>query len=465
LATETPTSAPPIRYASLSEIVGQVQIRSGIDGVWVPVTAEALIAPGTALLTGQNSRAKITLAEGNLIRLGSQTQFMLLESSGSDSDPSTRAQLDFGKVWAIIVAPLNNGLFEIQLPVGLAAVRGSFLSAEYNSTTNGIVVSCLEGHCHYENANGALDFTTLQQAVSINGSAPNLQPISANQLNDWAPLNIPEVLTLTPPPTETPRPTETPTVTPSRTPRPTQTPIPIRTLPPTRTPTNTRTPKPSATASNTPTVTSTVGPTATFGAPAKLAFTVQPINVPIGAAFKVEVTIQDANGITVVNATEAVSLSIGANGGAGTLAGVTAIGPVNGVATFLVSLDKAGAYTLIASAPGLTSATSPAFEVVDNSALLFVISNLPNEVSVDQSVTITVTAIETNGSVSRNYLGTLKFQSSDGQAILPADYSFTTSDQGSHTFTLIFRTTGNQSLKVSDSLNPTLVGYAGTVVK
>ncbi len=452
-ATETPA-----RTATLSEIIGQVQVRTAPDAAWSAAEEGAALAPGTTILTGQDSRAKVTLPEGNVIRLSSQTQFTLAELSGTDSDPVDRTQLDFGKVWAIVSG--GSGVFEIQLPVGVAAVRGTFLSAEYNSTTNGIVVSCLEGNCHYENTNGAVDFTTQQQAIAVNGAAPRVEAISANQLNDWNVQNIPEVQTLTPTPSETLVPSETPVATSSNTPAPTLTPVPTRTPRPTRTPTNTRTPRPTST------ITATPAPTATSGPAVQLAFITQPpASVSGGISFQVQVAVQDANGATARDALEQVSLSIGTNGGGGTLGGITTVTPANGVATFNISVDKGGQYTLVASAPGLTSTISTTFNIETSKAQGFFINGLANDVSAGQPVSVIVTAYDPDGSVSQNYLGTVQFQSSDDQAVLPTAYTFTPGDQGSHSFTITFKTTGSQSLKVVDTQKPSLAGYAGTNVK
>jgi hypothetical protein len=449
--------------ASLSEVNGDVQVRLSADGAFSPAAAGAPLDPGATILTGQNSRAKITLADGTVVRISSQTQLTL--TAMSRTDQSSHFQLDFGKVWAILSGPLIGGIFDIQLPGGLAAVRGTYLSAEYNSTTNGVVVSCLEGSCHYENAAGAVDFGALQQAVSVNGAAPRVDPISANQLGDWSAQNVPEVQTLTPPPQATGQPSDTPQPSPTRTQPPTRTPVPSRTPRPTATPQPTRTPRPTATPSDTPSETATVGPTSTAGTPARLAFLVQPATSPVGSAFKVYVAIQDLNGSTVTTATIPISLTIGTNGGGGSLAGVTTVGPVNGVATFSVSLDKAGAYTLVASSPNFPSAISAAFDVVGSKAILFVINGLGVDIPHGQAVNITITAIEPGGVTSVTYIGTIQFQSGDGQAVLPANYTFTPNDRGSHTFSVIFNTVGSQTLKVYDTLIPSLAGFAGATVK
>ncbi len=103
------------------------------------------------------------------------------------------------------------------------------------------------------------------------------------------------------------------------------------------------------------------------GAAAKLVFTVQPSNTAAGAAITpgVHVTVQDAQGNTVTTATTSITLAIGTNPGSGTLAGTTTAAAVNGVATFAnLSINNPGTgYTLIASATGLTGATTNAFNI------------------------------------------------------------------------------------------------------
>ena len=94
----------------------------------------------------------------------------------------------------------------------------------------------------------------------------------------------------------------------------------------------------------------------TAGTASKLAFTVQPTNVVVGAAITpaVTVTIEDASGNPVTTATNAVTMAIGTNPSSGTLAGTLTVNAVAGVATFAnLSINAAGSgYTLAASATG-----------------------------------------------------------------------------------------------------------------
>lgn len=103
------------------------------------------------------------------------------------------------------------------------------------------------------------------------------------------------------------------------------------------------------------------------GAPSLLAFSVQPSGVVAGAAIvpAVRVVVEDARGNTVTTATPSITVAIGNDPSRATLSGTVTEGAVGGIATFPgLSLDKADTgYTLIASGPGLLSATSTAFSV------------------------------------------------------------------------------------------------------
>jgi alpha-tubulin suppressor-like RCC1 family protein len=103
------------------------------------------------------------------------------------------------------------------------------------------------------------------------------------------------------------------------------------------------------------------------GTAAKLAFTVQPANTPAVGSFSVAVTIEDASGHIVTNTTNQVTLAIGYNPVGGVLGGATAttIAAVNGVAAFnsMAIVKAAQGYTLTATSPGLTTATSVSFDI------------------------------------------------------------------------------------------------------
>jgi hypothetical protein len=113
----------------------------------------------------------------------------------------------------------------------------------------------------------------------------------------------------------------------------------------------------SAVASSTLTITSAA-------TPAKLAFLQQPSNASTQATISpaVQVAVEDANGNTVASATNPITVAL--VGGPG-LGGTLAVTPQNGIVTFSnLTVSTAGSgYTLSATSPGLSSATSASFTV------------------------------------------------------------------------------------------------------
>lgn len=458
----TITNIPDLRFATLSELAGAVRIKSGTMPDWVMVDKEITILPGTAVLTDENSSVKITFSDGSIVRLSSQTQFTLAEMSGMAGDPLTRIKLEFGKLWAIVGRPVH-GQFIVQMPVGVASVRGTFMSAEYNSTDRLEVVTCLEGFCRYENSNGGADLTTHQQTESIDGGAPSApHRMDRNQVEDWRKQKIPEVSTLTP--TRTPSNTPTQTFTPSLTFTASDTFTPSPTVPtntPTATLTPTKTNTPTSTFTFTPTSTFTSTPTRTPGPAVQLGFIVQPPpTATAGAPFTVKVAIQDASGATVPYASATITISIGTNPGGGALSGTTSVGTLNGVAEFPnLSIDKAGSgYTLVASVTGLTSATSVAFDVAPASAASLVVAGIPPTVTAGTASSVTVTAKDSLGNTVTGYTGTVTFTSNDPQAALPASYTFTAGDAGVRTFSVTLKTAGSRSVTATDTTNGSVTG-------
>ncbi len=136
--------------------------------------------------------------------------------------------------------------------------------------------------------------------------------------------------------------------------------------------------------------------------PSKVAFTVQPTNVAIGAPITpaVQVSVEDSTGAVVASATNPVTIAIGTNPSAGTLSGTLTVAAVNGVATFPgLKINNAGTgYTLTASAATLTSATSSAFNVTGGPAA-FTVASTPVTLSsaTGAPVNSTITVTSSNG--------------------------------------------------------------------
>src|SRR5205823_10657156 len=67
-----------------------------------------------------------------------------------------------------------------------------------------------------------------------------------------------------------------------------------------------------------------------------------------------------------------------------------------------------------------------------------------------QTVSLTLTAFDHYGNIATGYTGTVTLASSDPQGVLPASYTFTAADNGTHAFDAALLTAGTQSIKATD---------------
>lgn len=102
--------------------------------------------------------------------------------------------------------------------------------------------------------------------------------------------------------------------------------------------------------------------------PTSLSFTAQPTNTEVGVAIRppVAVSVRDAFGAIVVDATNSVTIALGAHPLGANLSGTTTVAATSGIAVFSdLRVEQAGGgLTLVASAAGLAGATSQQFNVI-----------------------------------------------------------------------------------------------------
>ena len=71
-----------------------------------------------------------------------------------------------------------------------------------------------------------------------------------------------------------------------------------------------------------------------------------------------------------------------------------------------------------------------------------------------------IVALDASDHVVTDYSRTLHFTSTDSGATLPLDYTFTSDDQGSHLFSVVFATAGDQTLTAIDVYSENFFGGA-----
>lgn len=179
-----------------------------------------------------------------------------------------------------------------------------------------------------------------------------------------------------------------------------------------------------------------------------------------GSPFAVTVSALDANG----NVVTGFQGTVGISGAPGTQ-------PVS----YTFTASDAGVHTISSAATlftagsGVFSVTSPflpdASGTVDVKAAApakFTIVVQPSSVAGDD-ISVTVSALDAYGNFASSYTGTIHFSSTDAQAGLPSDYTFTAGDAGAHTFTVTLKTAGSQSVSASDLTSSTFNGVSGAV--
>jgi LysM repeat protein len=244
----TPTLPPPSptlepRSAAVSEVVQMVEARAASEQAYTSVAVGYVLGAGGAVRTGLASRARLDLSDGTLLRLGQNSAFVLQDVAPSDDGLLARVKLEAGKIWV----SLTGGALEVETPVGVASVRGSFAVFQYgpgdpdDPDDDLLLVDCLEGSCAAANENTHEQLGNLERVVL--GRFGHLRaPLTLADLQAFLQEN-PEsagllaTLTAAPPATRTPAP---PTATASAT-------LTASASPAIATPTFTFTPVPTAT--------------------------------------------------------------------------------------------------------------------------------------------------------------------------------------------------------------------------
>ncbi len=98
----------------------------------------------------------------------------------------------------------------------------------------------------------------------------------------------------------------------------------------------------------------------------------------------------------------------------------------------------------------------------------FVISSSSSNVTAGGTVNITVSADDSSNNPVPGYIGTISLSSTDGNALwnglgLPASYTFTSDDAGTHTFTVTLKSAGTQTLTATDKQNSSLAITTGPI--
>jgi titin len=131
-----------------------------------------------------------------------------------------------------------------------------------------------------------------------------------------------------------------------------------------------------------------------------------------------------------------------------------------GVHTFSATLKTAGIRSITATDTVTASITGSASIKVNPGAIKGFTIGYPSSTTAGIAHTLVVTAVDAYGNKVPNYVGTVAFTSSDPQAVLPPNYTFTAADKGTHTFTngATLKTVGIQTIVATDTVTASITG-------
>ncbi|MGD2269315.1 MAG: FecR domain-containing protein [Desulfobacterales bacterium] len=129
-------SAPSTEVTYLS---GEVFIGAAETGPWRPLQEGTNILEGQFVKTGRKGRVELTMPDGSLVRLASDTLFEIIQADFPDK--KTRkfsVKLFLGKMWAKITGRIGapRGIFNAHTPTAVAGVRGTVYNLKVAQDTS-----------------------------------------------------------------------------------------------------------------------------------------------------------------------------------------------------------------------------------------------------------------------------------------------------------------------------------------
>jgi hypothetical protein len=184
-AAETNAEQPEsTRQAVLSEIENTVSARASSSGELIPATNGMSISTGGGVETGDQGKVRMEFKpDGTVVRVGPNSSFTIPVLTEENGEPKTKIELAFGKVFVL----LQGGSLDVETPSGVASVRGSLLSVEYDTDKGRVEATCLEGHCSLEDEDGDEVELTEGESSYIEGEDDPSDPemIDREDIEDW----------------------------------------------------------------------------------------------------------------------------------------------------------------------------------------------------------------------------------------------------------------------------------------
>ena len=190
--SDNPSNLESKLIVELTELEGDVLVRQNSAEEFASTYIGYIIKPNGQVQTMKDSRARIDFSDQSIVRVGPNSLFTFTAIEGEENDLLKRLSLQAGKLWI----GLSGGEMVVETEAGVASVRGSMMSVEFDPITGEAYLACFEGLCWAEV--GGVEFTLgIGETLRIFGidSLPVYGYLSQYELREWLAL-FPQAYTL-----------------------------------------------------------------------------------------------------------------------------------------------------------------------------------------------------------------------------------------------------------------------------
>ena len=174
-------------------VKGSVKVISGKDKSTNIAKVGSKVFSGDTVVTEKDSRAKIVMADRNVLQLSPDTKFEITNYKTSEVESERTAQLALmqGKVRAQVEQKYGEkNKFEMRTPTAVAGVRGTQYVVQYNPTTAMTSIMVMSGKVMVApvTAGGPAIPVTPNQGVNVGSSTAKLETfsVSKEQMNSFS---------------------------------------------------------------------------------------------------------------------------------------------------------------------------------------------------------------------------------------------------------------------------------------
>ncbi|NTV15568.1 MAG: tetratricopeptide repeat protein [Desulfobulbaceae bacterium] len=174
--------AASMAAARLVSSKGKVETMLAATAGWQKAETGMELPQGAVVMTGEDGRASLLMADETLVKLNRNTKFIIKEVSNRAgwnrlqgitpvalSSERTRVSLENGEAW--FLNKNRDADLEVETSTVAAAIRGTEFNIRKDADAS-VQVVVLEGHVRVTNAQGALDLGPGDVSVTQPGSAP-----------------------------------------------------------------------------------------------------------------------------------------------------------------------------------------------------------------------------------------------------------------------------------------------------